>query len=140
MRVALVAALSLLSASCGVPCTLIGCQSGVSLKLATTELQTLAEGPSVLRLCIDSSCTEGTVDGTSGSFATAEFELTGSSLRARRNDAGTIDRAAISLTITRGGTERFTRTWQDVKFAGQFPNGAGCGEVCRVANVDATTP
>jgi hypothetical protein len=137
-RALLAAGCALVAASC-VPCTLIGCESAVIVKLATAELQTLGEGPSQLRLCIEASCTEGTIDVSTGSF-TAAFSLDGALLRASRSDASTVDQATVSLTISRSGTERFSRTWQNVKFAGQFPNGPGCGEVCRVASVDATTP
>lgn len=141
LRAALVATLALALSSCGAgPCTLIGCQSAVAVTLATAELQTLGEGMSVIRICIDTNCTQETVDGSTGNFATAQFELSGAVLRAIRSDAGTVDRASVSLTITRDGTERFTRTWQNVTFAGQFPNGPGCGEVCRVATVDGRTP
>jgi hypothetical protein len=140
LRFVLVLVLAVSSASCSGPCTLIGCQSAVAVTLATAELQTLGEGMSEIRVCIDTSCTQETVDGSTGNFATGQFELNGAVLRAARNDASSISRAAVSLTITREGSERFTRTWQNVTFAGQSPNGPGCGEACRVASVDATTP
>jgi hypothetical protein len=139
-RLALLCVVALNLASCSGPCTLIGCNSGVTITLASRELVTLSEGESVLRLCIATNCTQATVDGSGGNFFTAQFELNGAVLRANRSEVQALDKADVSFTITREGTERFTRTWQGVKFVGQSPNGPGCGEACRVATLDANTP
>ena len=118
-------------------CTLKSCRSGVEVALAGSELATLNEGPSVIRLCIDAACTEETVNFP-GSVGAEAFLLDGSLLRVWPTETKEFDKAAVTLTISREGTEHFTRTWQDVKFATQFPNGPDCGGVCRVATVDAS--
>ncbi len=108
------------------------CSSGVSFTMAQTEADTLGEGPATVKVCLGSSCTESAI-GEAGT------RFNGSSLSVDRLDAAQLDREDVTLTITREGTERFKRTWPRAKFEGQGTD-PHCGDQCRVAFLNATTP
>ncbi len=114
-------AAALLFASCGTPCTLIGCSSTLEFTLSSQQVSDLQAGVASIRACVDGDC--ATVDSTQVTVIDRTLQLS----RTTSDAAGTAD---VTLNVTRNGTELFAGSWTGAAVTTFAPNGETCGPVC----------
>lgn len=106
---------------CERPCTLRGCIDTIRFEFSEATRAELVNGATA-RVCVDDTCIDHVINATAEETTLSVFQGEPAS--------GTGD---VTLTITRDGTERLTRTWNAVVFTAFDANGEGCGPICHTA-------
>lgn len=121
MRV-FISLLAVLLTNCGPECTLRGCVDTVSF-VFTPALETELVDGTIARVCVGETCLDHKVSAYNPDTHRLDvFQGEPAGLR-----------ADVTLTLTRDGVERLTRTWPQVSFKAFEVNGEGCGPVCHAA-------
>lgn len=123
LLIALCAAVSV--ASCGTPCTLIGCVDTIEFAFTDATQGEVTDG-TVARVCVDGAC----LDHTIGSGAS--YDAGTRTLQVWQGEPAALT-GKVTLTISRDGSERLRREWADVTFVTFEPNGQACGPTCHRA-------